>query len=141
MAGRFPFSTKKYYPHMVQEEAEIWDRFMMVNPKMFETVDYDFRVGRGEEYSSPDATEFTNMAKALSQKRIDALCWVKEQPTIVEVKKRVSLATLGQVLGYLTLFVRDFPHIVVPGMLVICEKISFDDSEVMEKNDVEVIVL
>lgn len=141
MSGRFPFRSMKFYPHMIVEEAEIWDKFMSVNPKMFETVDYDFRVGNGEDFPSPDAKEFTSMAKALSQKRIDALCWVGEKPTIVEVKKRVSLATLGQVLGYKILFKRDFKNIAEPAMLVITEMISFDDAEVMEKNGVEVIVL
>jgi hypothetical protein len=77
----------------------------------------------------------------LSQKRIDVLGWVGESPTIVEVKLRVGLGTLGQVLGYRALFVEEFRHIERPELLIVCEEIARDDRFVLGENKIPVVVV
>ncbi|MBA7572489.1 hypothetical protein ES708_14269 [subsurface metagenome] len=77
----------------------------------------------------------------LSQKRIDVVGWVGDSPMIIEVKKRVGLSTLGQVLGYRVLFVKDFKHFGLPDLLVVCAMISPDDKYVLEANTVKIEVV
>ncbi len=81
------------------------------------------------------------MAKMLSQKRIDAIGWIGDSPMIIEVKRRVGLGTLGQVLGYKTLFEEYFKNFPSPSVLVVCEMISDDDRYVLRKNSVPVEVV
>ncbi len=141
MAGRLPYVKRKVYPHMVGEEIEIWGRFVDKFPDRFESVDYDFRVGEGIELPGEDEENYARMAKMLSQKRIDVIGWIGDSPTIIEVKKRVGLSTLGQVLGYQSLFKKEFYHLRTPDLLVVCEMISPDDRYVLEKSDIKIEVV
>lgn len=141
MAGRFVYGKRYRYPHMLEDESDIWERYMDLYPGKFETVDYDFRVGKGVELDGEPGEPWPRMAKMLSQKRIDVIGWVGDSPMIIEVKKRVGLSALGQVLGYRLLFMKDFKHFPEPKLLVVCETISADDHEVLEGNNVPVEVV
>lgn len=141
MAGRLKYGPRYRYPHMMADEIEVWERFMERYPERFETVDYDFRVGKGADLKEALEDSYARMATMLSQKRIDAVAWVGDSPTIIEVKKRVGLSALGQVWGYRTLFMNDFTAISIPEVLVVCETISEDDRTVLEGNKVPVEVV
>lgn len=141
MAGRLPYIKRIRYPHMIGEDVAIWSRFIDFFPGRFTSVDYDFKVGEGMELQ-PDWPEYMKRdATALTQKRIDVLAWVDEQPTIIEVKKRVGLSTLGQIIGYSTLFIDEFPNIKKPSLLVVTGKIDRDDRLVLEENNIPVEVV
>lgn len=141
MAGRLPYVKRKFYPHMVGDEIEIWGRFVDLFPGRFDSVDYDFRVGEGIPLSPGEEENFVRMAKMLSQKRIDVIGWVGDLPTIIEVKGRVGLSTVGQVLGYASLFAKEFKHFPAPQLLVVCEMISDDDAGVLIDYEVDIEVV
>ncbi len=141
MAGRLKYGPRVHYPHMINDEIEVWERFMDLYPGRFETVDYDFRVGKGVDIQGEPGEHYKRMAKMLSQKRIDVVAWVGDSPTIIEVKRRVGLSALGQVLGYKILFMKDLKRFPEPKLLVVCETISADDHEVLEANKVPVEVV
>ncbi len=81
------------------------------------------------------------MVTMLSQKRIDVVGWKDDKPTIIEVKKRVGLSTLGQILGYKTLFIEELQQFVIPGILIITESIGDDDKRVLTKHGIPLIVV
>ncbi len=141
MGGRLKYGPRYRYTHMTKEESELWEKFMIMFPDRYETVDYDFRVGQGTKLPEGSGDNWLRMAKMLSQKRIDVIGWVGDSPVIIEVKKRVGLGTLGQVLGYKILFEENFKNIIDPEVLVICEMLSADDRYVLEKNNVPVVVV
>jgi len=141
MAGRLKYGKRYRYPHMIEDEKVVWERFMELYPGKFETVDYDFRVGKGVDLVGELDAPWPRMAKMLSQKRIDVIGWVGDSPTIIEIKKRVGLSALGQVLGYRILFMKDLKHFPEPKLLVICEMISEDDHEVLEGSNIPVEVV
>jgi len=141
MPGRLPYVKRRFYPHMVGDEIEIWGRFVDKFPDRFDSVDYDFRVGEGIVLHGEEEEAYKRMATMLSQKRIDVIGWVGDHPSIIEVKKRVGLSTLGQVLGYRVLFLKDFQHFGFPELLVVCAMVSPDDHFVLEKNKVEIEVV
>lgn len=141
MAGRLPYIKRRFYPHMAGEEIEIWARFVDKFPDRFETVDYDFRVGEGIGIHAGEDENYARMAKMLSQKRIDVVGWVGDSPTIIEVKKRVGLSTVGQVLGYASLFAKEFKHFPSPSLMVVCAMISPDDAGVLVDYEVDIEVV
>ena len=141
MAGRLPYVKRKVYPHMVGDEIDIWGRFVDRFPDRFDSVDYDFRVGEGIELPPGEEEAYSRMATMLSQKRIDVIGWLGDKPSIIEVKRRVGLSTLGQVLGYRTLFMKDFKNFGIPDLLVVCAMISPDDQYVLEENKIKIVVV
>ncbi len=132
MTGRLKYGPRCRYTHMVEEEIQIWERFMAKFPDRFETVDYDFRVGEGAPVPAGEPEYHQRMITMLSQKRIDALVWVGNQPTIIEIKRRVGLGTVGQVMGYQQLFEVDLPNMKKPDVLVVCETIPRDNKTVLQ---------
>jgi len=126
---------------MLPDEKAVWDRFMSRFTEYFDSVDYDFRVGDGSplDPSWDEGTQLT--VTALTQKRIDVLGWRDESPTIIEVKGRVGLSALGQVFGYRDLFMRDFPLILEPPLMVVCARIFPDDEFILRKNGIRVVVV
>lgn len=141
MAGRLPYIKRKFYPHMIGDEIDIWGRFVDRFPDRFDSVDYDFRVGEGIELHGEDDEAYKRMATMLSQKRIDVIGWLGDKPSIIEVKRRVGLSTLGQVLGYRALFLKDFKVFGVPDLIVVCAFISPDDHYVLEENKINIEVV
>ncbi|KKL72371.1 hypothetical protein LCGC14_2085570 [marine sediment metagenome] len=141
MSGRLPYVKRKFYPHMIFDEAELWTDFINKYPERFDTVDYDFRVGEGVVLAADNDEEFIRMAKMLSQKRIDVIAWNDEQPTIIEVKTRVGLGTLGQLLGYKLLFKREFTIFPDPDLMVVTKLIDPDDTYILLQNRIKIAVL
>jgi len=141
MAGRYKYEKRRRYPHMIGEDRVIWDRFIEAYPGRFETVDYDWRVGEGTIPDESWPENIKRMVKMLSQKRIDVIGWVGDSPTIIEVKKRVGLSTMGQVLGYRALFKKEFKHFDYKKVLVVCENINSDDRYALMDLDIPVIVV
>jgi len=139
MAGRFAYAPRFRYPHMIQAEANVWNRFLEEYPDFFDGCDYDWRVGVGMSVKPEWEENIKRMATMITQKRIDVIGWNGESPTIVEVKNRAELSTMGQILGYFDLFVKDFPNFKDPEMLVLCHMVGADDRFVMEKHGIRII--
>lgn len=141
MPGRMPYHKRFKYPHMLQDDKDVWDRFMDKFPDAFDSVDYDFRVGEGQELNPEWDPGMKIMVTALTQKRIDVIGWNNDQPSIIEVKQRVGLSALGQVLGYRELFTSEFPHFPSPDLMVVCSRISTDDKKVLEAYHIKIEVV
>ena len=141
MSGRLSYGSRRKYTHMVGDDVDVWNRFIVKFPDRFETVDYDFRVGDGQQLDIELGENYQRMAKMLSQLRIDALCWNGELPTIVEVKPRCVITALGQLQGYKILFVKEFKNIISPELLMVCEVISNDVLHVFKESRISVEIV
>lgn len=126
---------------MRPEETDTWQRFVVKFPDRFDTIDYDFRVGLGATVSEKEEDSYRRMVTMLSQKRIDALAWNDESPTIIEVKVRTGLSALGQVLGYKVLLEKHFPNFKKAKMLIVCRYIAQDDLDVLQESKIPVEVV
>lgn len=141
MPGRLLYKKRLKYPHMLGEDILIWERFIDRFPDRFDSVDYDVRVGKGITPLPELPENIKRDAKALTQKRIDVVGWLGELPTIIEVKSRVGLSALGQVLGYKILFESDFPLLFQPELLIVTGKIYSDDLFILNKSLISVVVI
>ncbi|MBA7484969.1 hypothetical protein ES707_20500 [subsurface metagenome] len=141
MPGEFNYEHRHKYPHLIGEDTETWNRFISRFPDKFDTVDYDVKVGKGS-----GANSFTNETEKkywiqLTQKRIDVIGYKNNFITIIEVKKRVGLHTLGQILGYRFLYLRENPEIKSVKTLIVCPSINEDDSDVLKHYGIDFIVV
>ena len=140
MPGKFNFEHMRKYPHLLGEDKEVWDRFIQQYPDKFDTVDYDVHVGIGIEPLGELDSKPAEQWKDLTRKRIDVIGWKGEFATIIEVKKRVGLPTLGQVLGYKFLYHREHPDILLKPLLIVCSQIDKDDINVLDHYGITYIV-
>ncbi len=137
MPGKFNYEVRHKYPHMIGEDSAVWSRFIMLHPARFDTVDYDVKVGSGSHTESIPEQKYSNYWSQLTKKRIDVIAHKDNFITIIEVKKRASLFTLGQILGYKFLFLRSNPDIKLVKTLILCSTISPDDILILDHYGVD----
>jgi len=139
MAGKFNYEKRHKYPHLLGDDVFAWNRFIDLHSDFFDTVDYDIHVGSGISSNEISPDKGPDQYRNLTKKRIDVIGWKGYHPTIVEVKKRVGLDTLGQVLGYEFFYRKEHPEIITLPLLVICLFIGQDDLEVLEHFHISVM--
>lgn len=108
MKGKFPFGIQSKYPHMKPADVHLWEKFIRANAGFFDTVEYDFPVGRGPDWLDTERDEFAAKQEKLYQKKIDVLGFKGELIWIVEVKPQAGSSALGQVLTYKKLFLDQY---------------------------------
>jgi len=119
-------SWRGHYPHMLDADRPVWDRFLDRNPNFFERIYYDVRLGGvypGPEYGDETMRRMFWMNTA---KRIDALGELKDEIWIIEVAATPGLRAVGQLQTYMALWWEDpkIPKPVKP--VLVCEHIDDD---------------
>lgn len=132
MPGKYNYEKLYKYPHLLGEDKIIWERFIDSFPDRFHTVDYDIHVGTGIVPPEEADVLISDQWRNLTMKRIDVIGWKNNHATIIEVKRRVGLDTLGQVLGYNFLYKLQNPDIVSPSLLVVCARIDTDEVSLLK---------
>ncbi len=141
MEGQYNYEKMRKYPHLLGEDIPVWNQFIEKFPDRFNTVDYDVHVGAGIESLPNEEPAFSQQFRALTQKRIDVIGWKNNLPTIIEVKHRVGLDTLGQILGYRALYLRENPEIPGLPVLVVCQILGPDDKYVLDHFSIPYVVV
>lgn len=141
MPGKFNYELRHKYPHMIGEDSEVWRRFINRFPNRFDTVDYDVKVGSGVSVDSIPEQKYQSYWSQLTKKRIDVVAFKDKMVTIIEVKKKGSLFTLGQILGYKFLYKRSNPEIPLIKTLIVCASIFPDDIAILDHYGLDFIVV
>jgi len=128
MPGKFNFELMHKYPHLLGEDVPIWNKFIQRFPDFFDTVDYDIKIGSGVNSDVITDKKYRNYYEDLTKKRIDVIGWKNKFITIVEIKKRVSFGTLGQILGYRYFYLKEHPEVHNINLRIICSSIDQDES-------------
>ena len=141
MPGKFNYEVRHKYPHLIGEDSQVWSRFILKYPDRFNTVDYDVHVGQGEN-TTPIPDEKSRLYwQDLTKKRIDVIGFKNDFVTIIEVKKRSTLFTLGQILGYRFLYLQENPEVKSVNSLIVCSTISNDDINVLNHYGITFVIV
>ena len=97
------------YPHMREDEATLWTRFLNQTDLEFDRVIYDLHLGEGQPISPGEPPYITALKSAVTRKRVDAIGENSEGIWIFEVKPRVGMSALGQLLSYFELYIKEYP--------------------------------
>jgi len=141
MPGKYNYEILPKYPHLLGEDIPIWERFLEAYPNYFDSVDYDVKVGSGVNSDVISDKKYRTYYEDLTKKRIDVLGWKNFFITIVEIKKRVSLGTLGQIIGYKFLYSEEHPEENLIKTLIITSSIDRDDQKVLDHFSIPFIVI
>ena len=129
------------FPHLRTEEIDIWKRFLATFPARFTTFHYDVKVGPGVQLSNDTTQRIKEMALGLSKKRIDVVAEGSEGLTLVELSPNAGASSVGQLLVYQTLWVKDHPGEVPPKLLLITASERSDIREVSTDAGVELLIV
>lgn len=139
--GRFPFEKLSKYPHMKPEDVAVWERFIKDAPDFFDSVDYDYHVGKGRPYSLNLPENIARSAKKLSQRKVDVIGYKDDAVYVVEVKPIADMRALGQTLVYFKLYIERMGTAGNVFKLVIAGDIEPDLAETYKEMDVSVMLV
>ena len=92
------------YPHMLEDEARIWTKFLRTTDLEFENITYDVHLGSGVLPLPGDPEYMKRLLSAVTKKRVDAVGETADTIWIFEVKPRISMSALGQLVTYFELY-------------------------------------
>lgn len=96
------------YPHMLEEDTEIWRRFITLGDYVPDVVWYDVRVGSSVHLDKDQPEWMIRMADKLTRKRIDVVGKVGSSFWVIELKPIASYDCFGQVIYYAYDFQREY---------------------------------
>lgn len=102
------YTKRRKFPHLLPKEVLIWNKFLDVHEKEYESFDYDVHVGLGAELPKDVSPMIRKIALGLTRKRIDAVGYKSNSITIFELKPEAGLSAIGQCLAYYYLYRREF---------------------------------
>lgn len=126
------------YPHMLPNEIPIWERWLALYGKDFKNFRYDVHVGEGVDPGKDVPEKYRQLAKMLTQKRIDAVAERNGEIWIFEVKPDAGLSALGQLLAYRQLYRRDFKETRPIKLAVVTTKVNKDEFWVFNQHGIVV---
>lgn len=129
---------RKHFPERTDGESHVIRAFLLAHLQDYDRITFGKRVGHGV---TPDPTHLAavqaNTAFS-SRLRIDILAWSGSQPTIIEVKQRVTPATLGQLLTYRHWFNEEMPDVPEPDLVVVGREANPDAVVALQAHGVTV---
>ena len=107
------------YPHMFPIDIAVWERFLQKYSEGYIKFDYDIKVGKPVKMFPYWEENYRKDAEILSKFRIDAIGYADDAIDVIEVKPRLNQASVGQILTYTELFLREFkPKLPVTPVIV-----------------------
>jgi hypothetical protein len=125
------------YDQMTADESAIAREWIRRHAAEYDSVAFNVRLGEGVDPGPAYTDDVRRMAQLGSQKRADLVACVEYSCTIVEVKVRISLDAMGQVLAYKTLLTAENPGVTVDHLVVIGNAAAPDVPELFAAHGVE----
>lgn len=134
-------SIIKRFPHMLPAESALWLGFLNEYGSGWERYQYDVHVGEGINVGPEYDVMTQGLAKALTQKRIDALAWRQGVPWIFEVKVQAALSALGQVMGYKVLYQKTYRWEGDVKLAIVTDMVMPDDEYVFKAYGIKLFLV
>ena len=107
MVEFFKYEKGYWYPHMKPRDIEIWERFILKYPDAYDKCQYDFSVGDAPAFIDSQSDVIGGSMAELYKLKIDVLGYKDQHIDLIEVKPAASASSIGQLLGYKSLYLRD----------------------------------
>lgn len=127
-------------PQMTVNESLIAHQWLLKHADEFDGADFNVRLGSEVDLGPGYNDTIRRQAAILSQKRADIVATLGSEVTIVEVKLRVSLAALGQLLGYAILWRAEHPETTAVHLVAVGFSALVDAVELLHAHNINVEV-
>lgn len=137
----FPAEKLRKYPHLMVSDVEIWERYLDLYAKQWDSFAYDVRCGEGVPQSKTGKEGIGQKADTLWEKRIDVVGLRGSELFIIEVKPAAMLSAIGQLLSYEVLFKERYPDEPDPKLMLITNWAGPDLKSLCSKFKIALVVV
>lgn len=93
---------------MKPNDVAIWERFIEKYPEAYDTVQYDVAIGDIPAFMEQTSSPQGQAMRELYRLKIDVLGTKAGALDLIEVKHEAGASSIGQLIGYVELYKRDF---------------------------------
>jgi hypothetical protein len=151
-------SERLRYPAMLPREIIVWRNWLKAHESEYSFFAYNVRVGQGYDPGESVQPSIRRQAILNSQKRIDAVGWkgghvapapppdtlipeaflpvLDGEPTLFEVKDRLTASGIGQLFTYEVLWSLSFPTAPKPKIALVANRLAEDVAPILAKYSV-----
>lgn len=126
---------------MKPNDVAIWERFIDQFPTAYDECEYDVAVGSAPEFDTVVNDENQATADKLYQRKIDVVGWKDGKCHVIELKPRAGTSALGQVRGYVHLYIKEHGNVGPCTPVVITDSLGADMPELAESMGVKLIIV
>lgn len=126
LGNPYDISWRGNPPHMLMPDVPVWYRFLKTYGMLFEKLYYDSLIGAPRLTPREEKDAMLRMWRQNTARRTDAITELENEVWLIEVADDPGLRSIGQLLAYRVLWIRD-PVIAKPEKLVLV-------AETIEKN-------
>jgi len=127
---------QRSFPGMSEPESRILRAWLAQHGAEYDRIEFNVRVGEGQELP-PDTPDFVKeLARSVSRPRIDVVASVSDVVRLIEVKVRAGLSSIGQLVGYRTLYFADHPGTARIELHIVAARTSPDVLRVLSENGI-----
>ena len=127
---------QRSFPGMSEPESRIFRAWLASHGTEYDRFEFNVRVGEGQGLPA-DTPEFVKeLARAVSRPRINVVAVVGDVVRIIEVKVRAGLSSIGQLVGYRTLYFAEHPGTLRIELQVVAARTSPDVVRVLAENGI-----
>jgi hypothetical protein len=128
----------KHYPERTDGESAVIRAYLLEHLAEFDSITFAKRIGTGIPADPTHEPGVQANADFSGRLKMDILAFKGPQPYIVEVKQRVTPATLGQILTYRHHFLEEAPDAPEPALVVVGREASPDAVVALQAHGVTV---
>lgn len=136
--GRLP-NIMPNYPHMLNEDRDIWTKFLETNEYEIQRVWYDVHCGLGVPVKTEASMMEYKISQGVTRKRIDVVCNVKNEIWIIEIKPHANMGALGQIITYERLFRAEYKNNLPIRPVILCWTVDPDILDSIEQIGVRIL--
>lgn len=126
-------TERRRFPHLLKEDALVWQRYLSAESQKYSSIDYDVRVGLGRDPGPRFKSTLRSMAVDLSMRRIDAVGYNSTGIVIIEVTRSAGITAVGQLLAYPILYQQTYFPDRPLSVLLVAEEIQTDLEPVFQQ--------
>ncbi len=120
------------FAHLLPQDAEVWESFLSDFGALYESFEYDVRVGLGRDAGPEFDRNIRKMSLDLSLRRIDCVGYTPATITVFEVTVSAGFKALGQIYGYPILYSLTFMPTRPIQAVLVCREIQTDIKPVLD---------
>jgi hypothetical protein len=128
----------KHYPERTDGESAVIRAYLLEHLAEFDSITFAKRIGTGIPADPTHVPGVQANSDFSGRLKMDILAFKGQQPYIVEVKQRVTPATLGQILTYRHHFLEEAPDAPEPALVVVGREASPDAVAALQAHGVTV---
>jgi len=129
------------YPHLLQEDADLWNDYQLIYRPPHPSFLYDVEVGPGRDPGPDFEDNIREMAIHLSKRRLDVVGIMPDTIDIFELTQSAGLKATGQAIVYRHLLTVTWSLTVPVTTTIICRICQDDIQPVLSAQGVRLIII